>query len=60
MTVIAAMAEFERDLLVERTQAGLSRASAAGTQPKTGEMGLAEGGPSDPMGEADQYDFRGD
>lgn len=30
MTVIAAVAEFERDLLVERTQAGLSRAKAEG------------------------------
>lgn len=30
MTVICAMAEFERDLLVERTQAGLSRAKAEG------------------------------
>ncbi|MDE2440930.1 MAG: recombinase family protein, partial [Betaproteobacteria bacterium] len=30
MAVIAAVAEFERDLLVERTQAGLSRAKAAG------------------------------
>jgi len=30
MTVISAMAEFERDLLVERTQAGLSRAKAEG------------------------------
>jgi len=30
MTVIAAVAEFERDLLVERTQAGLSRAIAEG------------------------------
>lgn len=30
MTVIAAMSEFERDLLVERTQSGLSRAKAAG------------------------------
>ena len=28
MGVIAAVAEFERDLLVERTQAGLSRAKA--------------------------------
>lgn len=31
MGVIAAVAEFERDLLIERTQAGLSRAKAAGT-----------------------------
>ncbi len=30
MQVIAAVAEFERDLLVERTQAGLSRAKAEG------------------------------
>lgn len=30
MGVIAAVAEFERDLLVERTQAGLTRAKAAG------------------------------
>lgn len=30
MTVISAMAEFERDLLVERTQTGLQRAQAAG------------------------------
>jgi len=30
MGVIAAVAEFERDLLVERTQAGLSRAKAEG------------------------------
>lgn len=30
MSVIAAVAEFERDLLVERTQAGLVRAKAAG------------------------------
>lgn len=30
MSVIAAVAEFERDLLVERTQAGLSRAKADG------------------------------
>lgn len=30
MSVIAAVAEFERDLLVERTQAGLARAKAAG------------------------------
>jgi putative DNA-invertase from lambdoid prophage Rac len=31
MGVISAVAEFERDLLVERTQAGLTRAKAAGT-----------------------------
>jgi putative DNA-invertase from lambdoid prophage Rac len=30
MGVIAAVAEFERDLLVERTQSGLARAKAAG------------------------------
>ena len=30
MGVINAMAEFERDLLIERTQAGLSRAKAEG------------------------------
>ena len=30
MNVISAVAEFERDLLVERTQAGLSRAKAEG------------------------------
>jgi putative DNA-invertase from lambdoid prophage Rac len=30
MGVIAAVAEFERDLLVERTQAGLERAKASG------------------------------
>jgi putative DNA-invertase from lambdoid prophage Rac len=30
MGVIAAVAEFERDLLVERTQAGLARAKAEG------------------------------
>lgn len=30
MSVIAAVAEFERDLLVERTQAGLARAKASG------------------------------
>jgi putative DNA-invertase from lambdoid prophage Rac len=30
MGVIAAVAEFERDLLVERTQAGLTRARAEG------------------------------
>lgn len=32
MSVIAAMAEFERDLLIERTHAGLERAKAAGKQ----------------------------
>ena len=30
MSVIAAVAEFERDLLVERTQAGLALAKASG------------------------------
>jgi putative DNA-invertase from lambdoid prophage Rac len=30
MQVIAAMAEFERDLLIERTQSGIIRAKAAG------------------------------
>lgn len=30
MTVLSAVAEFERDLLIERTQAGLSRAKAEG------------------------------
>lgn len=30
MAVISAVAEFERDLLIERTQAGLSRAKASG------------------------------
>lgn len=33
MAVIAAVAEFERDLLVERTQAGLARAKAQGKKP---------------------------
>jgi putative DNA-invertase from lambdoid prophage Rac len=32
MGVIAAVAEFERDLLIERTQAGLTRAKAEGKQ----------------------------
>jgi putative DNA-invertase from lambdoid prophage Rac len=32
MGVIAAVAEFERDLLVERTQAGLRRAKLSGTR----------------------------
>jgi putative DNA-invertase from lambdoid prophage Rac len=31
MTVIGAMAQFERDLLIERTQAGLERAKSEGT-----------------------------
>ena len=30
MSVIASVAEFERDLLIERTQAGLSRAKSEG------------------------------
>ncbi len=30
MAVIAAVAEFERDLLIERTQSGLARAKAEG------------------------------
>jgi len=30
MTVLAAVAQFERDLLIERTQAGLERAKAEG------------------------------
>jgi len=32
MQVIAAVAEFERDLLIERTQSGIIRAKAAGTR----------------------------
>ena len=32
MSVIAAVAEFERDLLIERTQAGLARAKASGVR----------------------------
>jgi putative DNA-invertase from lambdoid prophage Rac len=32
MQVIAAVAEFERDLLIERTQSGISRARAQGKQ----------------------------
>lgn len=32
MQVIAAVAEFERDLLIERTQSGIVRAKAAGKQ----------------------------
>lgn len=32
MQVIAAVAEFERDLLIERTQAGIARAKASGKQ----------------------------
>jgi putative DNA-invertase from lambdoid prophage Rac len=33
MTVLSAMAEFERDLLIERTQSGLARAKEAGRKP---------------------------
>jgi putative DNA-invertase from lambdoid prophage Rac len=33
MGVIAAVAEFERDLLIERTNAGIARAKAAGKIP---------------------------
>jgi putative DNA-invertase from lambdoid prophage Rac len=33
MQVIGAVAEFERDLLIERTQAGIERAKAAGRHP---------------------------
>ena len=32
MQVIAAVAEFERDLLIERTQSGIIRAKSAGKQ----------------------------
>jgi len=32
MGVLAAVAQFERDLLIERTQAGLQRTKAAGTK----------------------------
>ena len=44
MGVIAAVAEFERDLLVERTQSGLARARASGTalgRPKALDLGMA-------------------
>ena len=44
MGVIAAVAEFERDLLVERTQSGLARARASGTalgRPKALDQGMA-------------------
>lgn len=44
MGVIAAVAEFERDLLVERTQSGLARAKASGTalgRPKALDLGMA-------------------
>ena len=43
MGVIAAVAEFERDLLVERTQSGLARARASGTalgRPKVLDLGM--------------------
>lgn len=43
MGVIAAVAEFERDLLVERTQSGLARAKASGTtlgRPKALDLGM--------------------
>lgn len=42
MGVLAAVAEFERDLLVERTQSGLARAKAAGT-PLGRPQALSEG-----------------
>lgn len=45
MSVIAAVAEFERDLLIERTQAGLARAKAEGKtvgRPSTFTPGEAE------------------
>lgn len=32
MSVMASVAEFERDLLIERTQAGINRAKAVGKQ----------------------------
>ena len=44
MGVIAAVAEFERDLLVERTQSGLARARASGTalgRPKALDLEMA-------------------
>ena len=47
MNVINAVAEFERDLLIERTQAGLSRAKAEGKrfgQTSEPDDGAAEGG----------------
>ena len=49
MTVIAAMAEFERDLLVERTQAGLARAKAQG-KPLGRPSALSEAQRSDVLG----------
>lgn len=42
MGVLAAVAEFERDLLIERTQSGLARAKAAG-RPLGRPQALAEG-----------------
>ena len=42
MGVLAAVAEFERDLLIERTQSGLARAKAAGT-PRGRPQALSEG-----------------
>lgn len=42
MGVLAAVAEFERDLLIERTQSGLARAKAAGT-PLGRPQALSEG-----------------
>jgi putative DNA-invertase from lambdoid prophage Rac len=46
MGVINAVAEFERDLLVERTQAGLSRARAegSGSADRRASRGSARGG----------------
>jgi hypothetical protein len=47
MNVINAVAEFERDLLIERTQAGLSRAKAKGKrfgQTSEPDDGAAKGG----------------
>ena len=47
MNVINAVAEFERDLLIERTQAGLSRAKAEGKRlgrPASLTSGAAKGG----------------
>ena len=44
MGVIAAVAEFERDLLIERTQSGLARARASGTalgRPKALDLEMA-------------------
>ena len=41
MGVIAAVAQFERDLLIERTQAGLARAKARAILPTTLKTRLA-------------------